>query len=155
MLAVGELGRYYQREARWTEAIGCFEEYVILAPDALDYRLWLGQAYIEVGKLYTAEAELLRVTRESPATDIAASAFANLGRAYMLGGDSLWATEAYQHALEIAPGNAGYHLALARAYRASGALEQALDELRWVLATEPNNKSLQAEVAQLEQELGR
>ncbi len=107
------------------------------AKDDLEARLAKAAALGRLGRASQAELLLTQVVDEAP--DSAAARF-RLGALYEATNRVAQAVEQYEKAVELAPAEIGYRLALARAQLGSDLLEDCLDTCRWVLQRSPENR---------------
>lgn len=144
IIARGEMGMYYLREGQWQDAIEYYQWALALGPGYIQYRLWLGDAYMKSGKFDLAENELRRTIRDTQVEEYRSTAYYFLGELYALEGQTNQSVSAYAQAVRISPDNLEFRLYLARAYENAGQWEQALSEWESMLTLRPDDPQLQA-----------
>lgn len=103
--ALYDLGRYYQGQARYAEALAAYRRALAADPAMADARNGIGVIHAMQGTFDLAVREFGVAVNAAPQ---AAHIRNNLGYAYLLSGSPVQAAEAFQHALALEPGNARY-----------------------------------------------
>ncbi len=149
-----DLGTVLMAQSRPDAAVSPFSKAIQLKPDYFDACGNLGIAYMELGRKTDGITQLSRAVELRPND---ATAHANLGLALMDSGRLPESATQFFSALRINPADPKTHFNLARAlagqhqtadamthYRAALGLKpdfaQALENLAWILATDPNPK---------------
>ena len=113
------------------------------SPRAGEAKLVLGDAYAAQGELDAARGLYSRIARSQPGTRLGARAFARLGKLAMDQGNFDEAIQQLESRIETATtveGNEEVYLLLARAYRATGRLEDARRTLNDLIDFFPENE---------------
>jgi tetratricopeptide (TPR) repeat protein len=140
-LALGELGTYYLREGRWTDAVETYHRALAIEPLAFEYRLWLGKAYRKQGLLEDAKIQLLQAT-QAQGTNVRAYAFVELAETYKLLGEWDDAINAYREAVALRPDEIEHHLRLVQALVDTNRVGEALEEYQIILSLKPDDEEL-------------
>ena len=146
------LGTLFMAESKLEHAIECFNDAIQLKPDYAEARSNLGIALMRSGKANEGIQQLTEVTRLQPTNS---EAQFNLGLACLNHGDLEQAVRRFNESLRLTPGQAKVQYRLSQALlredqtkEAVALLEKAsrlhpdhpdiLNELAWVLATDPD-----------------
>lgn len=97
-----QLGRKYQEEAQFSEAITTYENILAINPNYAEAHNGLGVIYAIQGKFEPALQHLQKAVSLSP---LASHLHNNLGYAYLLMGREAEAIRAFEHALQLDPEN--------------------------------------------------
>ena len=109
--ALLRVGQVALRERRSDDALGAFQEAVVLAPKAGNAHLLLGSAYYNLKDYPRAIQELGEATRIEPRT---IGAWKLLGHSHSQAGDKAQAVAAYRKVMELAPNDPDAPAAIAR-----------------------------------------
>jgi tetratricopeptide (TPR) repeat protein len=165
-------------------ALGEYETLARLQPNEIENHLLLGQLYglnhdsakaeaqfklaekidpnseesvLNLARLYSVQGEFQRtidVLKSVPVDDRTPRIELALGASYDQVKDWKDASEAYQRALDLEPGNVDSERGLANALLNDGKLDEALKEFNVVLAAEPSDAQSQIRVADIERRQG-
>lgn len=135
------LAHYHLGVALWigqlrVAALSELEEAVRLAPSTFDYRYRLGAAYLDLADFEKAAKELSEATKLPGAR---AEAWNFLGRALQKNHDLAGASTAYEHALEMQPGNDTYRRDYALMLTETRRADASIAEFHKILQHDPNN----------------
>jgi tetratricopeptide (TPR) repeat protein len=138
------LSKCYSRLNKHTLAIDAGKEAVRLAPDKLEYRRTLADAYIAAYELDSAAAQYEHIVkRDSNTVDL----WYSLARLYQ-SRKPLKALEVYERIIERFGDDWDVLLQIAEIYNSMGQFEKAAGALKKMLATDPSNSELKSTVAQ-------
>lgn len=118
-----QLGRYYQGQKRYDQAIQAYQKALAVDESFAEARNGLGVVYAMQGKYAEALQELQLATRLSPN---AAHIYNNLGYAYYLHGLYGEAVAALEKSVELQPGNQSAYNNLGLAYAKAGKKDKSL-----------------------------
>lgn len=144
LLLIGK-SYYYKSEALRAERK--FQELLDKYPDSdlvPEAILWLGKSYVRLEKFEVAETMLekaIDVGIEAGEADVAAAAYFELGKMYLLIGDRATAVSKYEKATEFAADRdqrIEAQLALAREYEKLGEKEKAAEAYRHIFTLDPS-----------------
>jgi protein O-mannosyl-transferase len=133
-LAYNNLGNFYARFGRYTEAIKSYEQAVKIKPDYTLAHNNLGIAYGSLNRLPEAIDAFKQAIKSNPNF---AAAYNNLGVAYDGLGRSTEAIDAYSQAIKINPNFAEAHKNLGYAYLTIGDKNSALAEYNILKSLNP------------------
>jgi len=102
-VAHDSLGEYLAAQGRTDEAAVQFQQALAIRPDDLPANLNLGAYEHSHGNIRAAVEHYQIVARNAADQDLRAKAYANLGSAYRLLGDSAKAKQCYETAIELEP----------------------------------------------------
>lgn len=132
-----QLGRYYQGQKRYDQAIQAYRKALAADEGFAEARNGLGVVYAMQGKYAEALQELQLAVRLTPD---AAHVYNNLGYAYYLHGHYGEAVAALEKAVELQPGNQGAYNNLGLAHARAGNKEKSLQAFtRAAQAAAPQN----------------
>jgi len=143
VIARGEMGMYYLREAQWQSAAVYFREALALGPGVAQYRLCLGRAYMELSQLDLAENELGKIASDVSAGDLRATAYFFLGQLYVRRGQSEQSMDAYAQSVRLSPDNIEYRYKLADQLAKMGLYKEATREIQILLQLVPDSSGFQ------------
>lgn len=121
------LAHVYRTKNDFERAVRFLERTIELAPDYEAASLWLGRAYLDLGRLAEAEAQFSNRYAQRP---LSAAALFGLGRIALARSDYDRAAENFEAALKLDPGAGVIRYPLAVAYRAMGKNAEADVHLR-------------------------
>ncbi|HJL40008.1 MAG TPA: tetratricopeptide repeat protein [Myxococcales bacterium LLY-WYZ-16_1] len=137
------LGVIYHSWGRFSKARSAFERALRINPDYTEAALNLAITYNDLGRYAEAKElfEQARPTRPGELDAFARGKIANLhaevGEAYRSVGDPTSAIREYRKALELGPNFVDIRMRLAQCLAETDALDEAVSELRTLVATKP------------------
>jgi tetratricopeptide (TPR) repeat protein len=145
-------GDTQDRQDRWEQAIGYYEEATTLSPNnAQLFNEW-GLVYFIAGEYEEAIVKY----EHSLALDVEfVQTYVLLGDAYAMAGDAEGAIEAYGGALELQPRQLTPRLQLCALLGQQGELEQAAEQCQKALQLSPNDYQAHRNLAIIYRDLGR
>jgi predicted O-linked N-acetylglucosamine transferase (SPINDLY family) len=120
---------------RWDEALLEFRRPADFLDASAPHLNNLGVAYFGCKRYGRAAACFRRAWRMEKRPYLSA----HLARAFWLAGERARAIEAWQEALDLEPGNAGWRRLLAAALAQSGRAEEAVANARWLIDVDPDD----------------
>jgi protein O-GlcNAc transferase len=133
-------------------ALSELEEAVRLAPSTFDYRYRLGAAYFDLADFEKAAKELTEATKLPGAT---AEAWNFLGRALQQSHDLGGASSAYEHAVDMQPGNDTYRRDYALMLTETRHADESIAEFHKILQHKPNNSDAWINIGYAHLKLGK
>ena len=121
------LAHTHRLEGQSTEAAALFAETVRARPDDVAALVWLGNAYLDLGRPAEAEPHFAKAVAVAPGV---AAGYLGLGRVALERRQYAAAVPHLERALALEPGASAVHYPLALAYRALGNAAQAEAHLR-------------------------
>ena len=117
-------------------------KYLSVVPENLEASKLLGRAYMLLGQQDEAQVTLQKALREEGTED--AELLALMGLSQLQGGDIASGIEGLEHALKVDPERATLRRELAKAYISTGETEDAIQQLKIILAEGRGEKQTEA-----------
>lgn len=146
------LGQALAQAGQFDRAVEVLERGRVAAPEDVEIATDLGLAYLEIGDLVAAEAELRRAIELD---ELAVSAHAALGRVLELGGREDAAAMAYGKALNLLPSYGEVAMALAELERRRGRYEAAIAVQVELLTLDPYHTDVLCQLGEVLLAAGR
>jgi tetratricopeptide (TPR) repeat protein len=119
----------------YKEALECYKTAVHIRPDLDVFRLTLGNAYIRVGDLVSAEEQFNELTKSS----VAPEAYRNLGLLYSDAGQPDQAMQYFRQAVRLKPVFPDLHHDIGIIYLRKGMFDEAIEKFQTVLQQQPGH----------------
>ncbi|MFC1516974.1 tetratricopeptide repeat protein [Candidatus Margulisiibacteriota bacterium] len=142
------MGDIWRQKGRIDKTIEMYEKIISVNPTFKNVHLSLGRIYYSQGKLKAAELEFVE---EIKANKRNVMAYQSLGALLMRQKNWGMAIRIYNRILQIEPKQTLSRQYLAQCYYSLGMVDEAIEELKLVLAAEPNNSQVKRNLQLMQQ----
>ena len=154
-------GSIYLKHKQYMDAVIVFKTLVDIAPEFVEGRCSLGNAYFELGRIDKARSEVKAALKIQPTCKPAKGLlekikrkYKNLGDSYKEKGGYLEAIKAYQQAISIDPNYKEAYFDLGTSYQEIEMYEQAVKAYQQAITIDPNYRDAYYHLGMLHAKMG-